>query len=90
MTLDQPKLMGIINLDAASFYDGSHALNKDSFLRKAEKMIIEGADVIDLGATTSRPGSSLSDPNDEIIKLENNELELIDWDLTGDANWEVD
>ena len=61
--------MGIINLDKASFYNGSRVLNEKDFLNRVEKMLAEGADIIDLGATSSRPGSSLSKADDELNKI---------------------
>jgi dihydropteroate synthase len=66
---DQPKIMGIVNLDKASFYNGSTVLNERDFLNRAERMLDEGADIIDIGASTSRPGSSLSKVDEELDKI---------------------
>ena len=57
MLLDHPKVMGIINLTPDSFYAGSRQPSVDDALRQAEKMLAEGADLLDLGAYSSRPGA---------------------------------
>ena len=55
--LSVPKVMGIINITPDSFYAGSRKQNVDSALQQAEKMLIEGAAFLDLGAYSSRPGA---------------------------------
>lgn len=52
-----PAVMGIINLTDDSFYSGSRAMNAEAVIRILEKHLAEGADIIDLGASSSRPGS---------------------------------
>ena len=49
--------MGIINVTDDSFYDGGKYNKIDNWLRRADEMIIEGADFIDIGAQSSRPGA---------------------------------
>ncbi len=49
--------MGILNLTDDSFYEGSRVLGCDSILAKAEEMLIQGADILDLGAYSTRPGA---------------------------------
>ncbi|MBK77769.1 MAG: dihydropteroate synthase [Flavobacteriaceae bacterium] len=51
--------MGILNLSRDSFYDGGKYSSKDKALKQTEKMFNEGADIIDIGAFTSKPGSVL-------------------------------
>lgn len=51
--------MGILNLSKDSFYDGGKYSSKDKALKQTEKMLNEGADIIDIGAFTSKPGSKL-------------------------------
>ncbi|KAB2810029.1 dihydropteroate synthase [Phaeocystidibacter luteus] len=53
--LSSPKIMGIINLTPDSFYDGGTSSNVDDALRKAEQMLEEGADWLDIGAQSTRP-----------------------------------
>jgi len=55
--LSRPKVMGIINLTPDSFYAGSRKQGIDAALQQAEKMLDEGADFLDLGAYSSRPGA---------------------------------
>ncbi len=57
--LKKPKIMGILNLSKDSFYDGGMYSSKDKALKQTEKMLNEGADIIDIGAFTSKPGSKL-------------------------------
>lgn len=49
--------MGILNLTPDSFYAGSRQADATQLLQSAEKMIIEGADMLDLGAVSTRPGA---------------------------------
>jgi len=56
--LDKPKVMGILNLTADSFYDGGKNKDIDIAIKNVEKMLIEGADFIDIGAVSTRPGAS--------------------------------
>ncbi len=57
LTLHRPLIMGIINLTPDSFYSGSRLMLNDEILRRAEQMLQEGADILDLGGQSSRPGS---------------------------------
>ncbi len=57
--------MGIINVNADSFYGGSRFQNIDDIVKQAEKMISEGAKIIDIGYMSSRPGAKISDPKEE-------------------------
>jgi dihydropteroate synthase len=55
--LQVPKVMGILNVTPDSFYKGSRYLSEGSILAAAEKMISDGADIIDIGGYSSRPGA---------------------------------
>ncbi len=50
-------IMGILNVTPDSFYDGGRHLSQDSALKQIDKMINEGADIIDVGGESTRPGS---------------------------------
>ena len=50
-------IMGVLNVPPDSFYDGGKYMRLDSSLRQAERMINEGADIIDVGGESTRPGS---------------------------------
>lgn len=54
----QPAIMAIINATPDSFYSASRAETADEVSRRAEKALTEGADIIDLGAYSSRPGAA--------------------------------
>jgi len=55
--LASPKVMGILNITPDSFYDGGKYKNEVAILKQAEKMLLEGATFIDVGAYSSRPGA---------------------------------
>lgn len=58
--------MGILNVTPDSFYDGGKHNSAEQALTRAEQLIIEGADIIDIGAYSSRPGASPISPQEEI------------------------
>jgi len=55
--IDKPLVMGIINVTSDSFYEGSRFVELDRLLGEAEKMIREGADILDIGGQSTRPGA---------------------------------
>ena len=57
LIIDHPLIMGIMNLTPDSFYDGGHYPSLPDVLRHTDQMIQAGADIIDLGAVSTRPGS---------------------------------
>lgn len=59
--------MGIINLSHDSFYPGSRSLTQEDFEKRYGDMLVEGADIVDIGACSSRPGST---PVEEEIEWE--------------------
>jgi dihydropteroate synthase len=69
MELDSPKIMGILNLTPDSFFDKSRVSDLDSLLRAAEKMISEGADILDMGGVSTRPGSEVVSEDEELRRL---------------------
>lgn len=69
LTIDAPIVMGIINVTPDSFYEGSRKNNIDAALEQAEKMISEGAGMLDIGAQSTRPGSATVGPEEEISRL---------------------
>ena len=64
-----PKIMGILNCTPDSFYDGSPNLPIDHFVRQAKKMQEEGADIIDIGGQSTRPGSKRIDAETELARV---------------------
>ena len=57
LDLSTPKLMGILNLTPDSFYDGGRNNNIENALKKTEEFLSDGADILDLGAYSSRPNA---------------------------------
>lgn len=53
----RPHVMGILNVTPDSFSDGGRHANADAALRRAQEMILEGADILDVGGESTRPGS---------------------------------
>jgi len=64
-----PLVAGIINLNSDSFFGKSRCASENEALRLAESLIIEGADILDVGAESSRPGSLPISEDDEINRL---------------------
>jgi dihydropteroate synthase len=58
LDLAKPRIMGIINLTDDSFYSSSRYGSESEILASAEKMLSEGADILDLGGCSTRPGSA--------------------------------
>lgn len=69
LTIDEPIVMGIINVTPDSFYEGSRKNSVTLALAQAEKMIAEGATILDIGAQSTRPGSEIVGPEAEISRL---------------------
>jgi dihydropteroate synthase len=55
--LSQPRVMGILNVTPDSFSDGGHHAGLEQALRRARAMVAEGADLIDVGGESTRPGA---------------------------------
>lgn len=58
MDLSEPKVMGILNFTPDSFYEGSRLQSEVGLLATAEKMLSDGADILDIGAYSTRPGAA--------------------------------
>ena len=69
LTLNQPKVMGIINCTPDSFYDGNPENRIEHHLQLASEMLNEGADILDLGGQSTRPGSIRIDAEEEIKRV---------------------
>ncbi len=58
INFSRPKIMGILNVTPDSFYDGFRYTDEASMVKHVEKMILEGADFIDVGGYSTRPGAA--------------------------------
>lgn len=67
--IDKPLVMGIINATPDSFYSDSRMLDAHDIAGKANEMAQQGADIIDLGACSTRPGAQVVDASEEIMRL---------------------
>lgn len=67
--LDTPAVMGILNVTPDSFYTGGSDYSPEALLRQAETMIQDGADILDLGAVSTRPGAGIISAEDEWNRL---------------------
>lgn len=69
MDLSMPRIMGILNVTPNSFYDGGKYKTDLDFLKQTEKMLVDGADIIDLGAYSSKPSAEFVSEEEEIKRL---------------------
>lgn len=69
ISLDQPKVMGILNLTPDSFFDGGKYTQKEHYLAQTQKMLTEGADFIDIGAASTKPGAIMHSAQEEISRM---------------------
>ena len=65
----RPVVMGILNITDDSFYDGGRHREPEAMLRHARWLLDEGADIVDVGASSSRPGATLLPPDEEARRL---------------------
>lgn len=65
VTFECPVVMGILNITPDSFYDGGRHNSPSAMLDHARWLLAEGADIIDIGAASSRPGATMPHPEAE-------------------------
>ena len=69
LDVSKPVVMGILNVTPDSFYDGGKFNNESNILNLAEKMLEEGAAIIDIGAVSTRPGAEEVSREEEAERL---------------------
>jgi dihydropteroate synthase len=69
IVLDRARLVAILNLTPDSFYDGGRLSSVGDAVRAAERAVAEGADAIDLGGESTRPGATRVDPVEQIRRV---------------------
>lgn len=69
LDLSRPIIMGIINVTADSFYAGSRFSALDAIVEQAEKMLGEGAQILDIGGMSSRPGATIISAAEEVERI---------------------
>jgi dihydropteroate synthase len=69
LTLDRPLVMGILNVTPDSFFDGGRYDQIEDALKQTDRMISEGADMIDIGGMSSRPGAQVISSDEELTRV---------------------
>ncbi|BAX78536.1 dihydropteroate synthase [Labilibaculum antarcticum] len=69
INFEKPLVMGILNLTPDSFYDGGSYLDKTAIVKRAEQILSDGAEIIDLGAYSTRPGAAEVSTENEILRM---------------------
>jgi dihydropteroate synthase len=69
LRFDRPLIAGILNLTPDSFYDGGLYLTADAALERAERLLAEGADLLDLGGESTRPGAAPVSAEEEAARV---------------------
>jgi len=69
LSFESPLIMGIVNLTPDSFYDGGRYISQKAAIEHSEQLISDGADIIDLGAASTRPGAADVSPEEELTRL---------------------
>ena len=69
LSLDTPRVMGILNVTPDSFSDGGRYIQLDTALAQVASMLSAGADIIDVGGGSTRPGAAAVDIQEEIERV---------------------
>ena len=69
LDLSAPRIMGIVNITPDSFSDGGKFFSRDAALRQAVKLVEDGADILDIGGESTRPGSTPVEEQEEIDRV---------------------
>ncbi|MDO8964621.1 MAG: dihydropteroate synthase [Coriobacteriia bacterium] len=69
LLLDRPLVMGVVNVTPDSFYDGGETADPLSALARGRELAAAGADIIDVGGESTRPGAAPVDPAEEIARV---------------------
>ena len=67
---ERPVIMGIVNLTPDSFSDGSQFNTRDAAIAQAKKLVADGADIVDIGAESTRPGYTPVPEEEELARLQ--------------------
>lgn len=82
LNLEIPRVMGILNITPDSFYSGSRFNTDDEILKAAARMLEDGADILDVGGYSSRPGAkdiSVEEESNRVLKV----IKLINREYSG-------
>jgi dihydropteroate synthase len=67
--LSRPRVMGIVNVTPDSFFDGGRHLATDDARAHCERLVQEGADILDIGGESTRPGAQAPNEQEEIDRV---------------------
>lgn len=81
LDISHPLVMGIVNVTPDSFSDGGHYANCLSAISHAEKLIEEGAHILDIGGESTRPGAKPLNADEEWFRLEPVLQQVIKWNF---------
>ncbi|NOU60027.1 dihydropteroate synthase [Marinifilum caeruleilacunae] len=69
INFETPLVMGILNITPDSFFDGGNYTNESAIVSRAEKILSDGADIIDIGAFSTRPGAENVSADEELKRM---------------------
>lgn len=69
MALDRPRIVGVVNATPDSFYEASRTPDAGAAIARGERQIDDGADMIDIGGASTRPGSTAPDADEELRRV---------------------
>ena len=69
LDLARPQIMGIVNATPDSFSDGGRYLSTAAALRQCEQLLQDGADILDIGGESTRPGSPAVGLEEELARV---------------------
>ena len=81
MDLSSPKIMGIVNVTPDSFSDGVPNTHLQTVLSRAERLVKEGAHILDVGGESTRPGATPVSLEEELARVLPVLRELVTWGI---------
>ena len=81
LDLSRPLVMGIVNITPDSFSDGGHHAQTSQALRHAEQLLRDGAEILDIGAESTRPGATVVSLDQELARIVPFLQEAVRWQV---------
>jgi dihydropteroate synthase len=81
LSLERPLVMGIVNVTPDSFSDGGQHVGPAQTIAHAQQLVAQGADILDIGGESSRPGAPVLDPADEWARIQPVLQEAVRWQV---------
>src|SRR6478735_4828894 len=69
MTTIRPRVMGVVNITPDSFSDGGRFLGAEAAIAHARKLVAQGADILDIGGESTRPGAAPVGADEETARI---------------------